>query len=181
MVPSGPRRCGNRPAAGKETTMASRERDMEHEREDGKAKIKVTDRRLFTREGEKRREIPEEEGESADASRPGATRSSGTSEERAGGQGGFDHRPVREPEGVDFTMLINAMAQPALLFLGEIPDPASGKPTVDLVQARLQIDMLDLLRVKCRGNLSQEEEGLLERVLYQLRMRYVDRSSRPRS
>ena len=38
------------------------------------------------------------------------------------------------------------------------------------------IDMLDLLRVKCRGNLSAEEEGLLERVLYQLRMLYVART-----
>jgi hypothetical protein len=81
-----------------------------------------------------------------------------------------------EPEGVDFTMLINAMAQPALLFLGEIPHPGTGKATFNPEQARLQIDMLDLLRVKCRGNLSAEEEGLLERVLYQLRMLYVART-----
>ncbi|ANM32054.1 hypothetical protein ABI59_03305 [Acidobacteria bacterium Mor1] len=73
-------------------------------------------------------------------------------------------------------MLLNAMAQPALLFLGEIPHPDSNQPTVDLVQARLQIDMLDLLRVKCRGNLTKQEEGLLDRVLYQLRMLYVTRS-----
>ena len=88
----------------------------------------------------------------------------------------FEHRPLDEPEGVDFTMLINAMAQPALLYLGEIPHPATGKPTLDLEGARLQIDMLDLLRVKCRGNLTPQEDNLLESVLHQLRMRYVARS-----
>jgi hypothetical protein len=39
--------------------------------------------------------------------------------------------------------------------------------------------MLDVLRIKCRGNLTAEEEGLLDRVLYELRMRYVSRSSQP--
>jgi hypothetical protein len=76
-------------------------------------------------------------------------------------------------------MLINAMAQPALIFLGEIPHPGTGQPEVNLEQARLQIDLLDLLRIRCRGNLTQEEEGLLERMLYQLRMLYVARSSQP--
>lgn len=83
-----------------------------------------------------------------------------------------------EPEGVDFTMLVNAMAHPALLFLGEIPHPATGEATLDLEQAKIQIDMLGLLGVKCRGNLEPQEEKLLERVLYQLRMLYVARSSR---
>jgi hypothetical protein len=50
---------------------------------------------------------------------------------------------------------------------------------LDLEQARIQIDMLDVLRVKCRGNLSSQEEGLLERVLYELRMLYVARTSKP--
>ena len=73
-------------------------------------------------------------------------------------------------------MLINAMAQPALLYLGEIPHPATGQPTFDLEGARIQIDMLDLLRVKCRGNMTPQEDNLLESVLHQLRMRYVARS-----
>ena len=76
-------------------------------------------------------------------------------------------------------MLVNAMAQPALLFLGEIPHPSTGEKNLDLEQARIQIDMLDLLRVKCRGNLTPPEEGLLEQVLYQLRMLYVSRTSEP--
>ncbi len=136
-----------------------------------RATLKVTDRRHFTQTGERRDDVeesPEPARPEPPPPRPPA------SDRRAAG---FERRPVDEPEGVDFTMLINAMAQPALLFLGEIPHPGTGKPSVNLEQARLQIDMLDLLRVKCRGNITAEEESLLERVLYQLRMLYVSRSS----
>ncbi len=130
---------------------------------------KVTDRRHFTAEGEVRSDaIPEaEEPESP----PAPPEEPPSSESRRS----FEHRPLDEPEGVSFTMLINAMAQPALLFLGEIPHPTTGQPTIDPEKAKLQIDMLELLRVKSRGNLSQEEENLLEQVLYQLRMLYVAR------
>lgn len=137
----------------------------------GKPGLKVTDRRHFTAEGERRSEVSEE-------SEPEAPPTAVTLDAERG-QGasspGFERRPLEEPEGVDFTMLVNAMAQPALLYLGEIPHPATGQPTLDLEGARLQIDMLDLLRVKCRGNLTPQEESLLESVLYQLRMRYVAR------
>lgn len=135
--------------------------------------IKVTDRRHFTATGERRGEFPEEAAE--DPSQ-WPTPPGGTAESRSGA--GFDRRPVREPDGVDFTMLINAMAQPALWLLGEVADPTTGRRETNLEQARLQIDMLDLLRVKCRGNLEPAEQELLERVLYQLRMLYVSKAGR---
>ncbi len=137
-----------------------------------KPSIKVTDRRHFTLDGERRTEVDEDPEPVAPLgvpSPPSETR-------RSAGETTFEHRPLDEPEGVDFTMLINAMAQPALLYLGEIPHPATGQPTLDLEGARIQIDMLDLLRVKCRGNLTPQEDGLLESVLHQLRMRYVART-----
>jgi hypothetical protein len=135
--------------------------------------IKVTDRRLFSSDGTPRQTIADEEeqrqeprGGSRQPEPPGAAES------------GFERRPLQEPQGVDFTMLINAMAQPALIFLGEVPHPGTGKAEIHLEQARLQIDLLDVLRIKCRGNLTADEEGLLDRVLYELRMRWVARSSR---
>ena len=76
-------------------------------------------------------------------------------------------------------MLINAMAQPALLFLGELRHPGTEEAKVDLEQARIHIDMLELLHVKSRGNLTSDEQSLLENMLYQLRMLYVARSSTP--
>jgi hypothetical protein len=141
--------------------------------ERGRQTLKVTDRRHFTADGERRSELDEPEEVVGTRVRPESP-----AKEAAvpASDAGFERRSLDEPEGVDFTMLINAMAQPALLFLGEIPHPGTGKPTFNPEQARLQIDMLDLLRVKCRGNLSAEEEGLLERVLYQLRMLYVART-----
>jgi hypothetical protein len=134
--------------------------------------LKVTDRRLFTADGELRSDVPEEPADAADAPEEATAPDPETQSREAG----FERRPVEEPKGVDFTMLINAMAEPALLFLGEIDHPGTGERTVDLERARIQIDMLDLLRVKCRGNLSAGEEGLLDRILYQLRMLYVARA-----
>jgi hypothetical protein len=138
----------------------------------GKPGIKVTDRRHFTADGERRHGVSDEP-EAVAAPAAVATEAPA---ERSTPPPRFERRPLDEPESVDFTMLINAMAQPALLYLGEIPHPTTGQATLDLEGARLQIDMLDLLRVKCRGNLTPQEESLLESVLYQLRMRYVARS-----
>jgi hypothetical protein len=131
---------------------------------------------MFTSDGSLRQEIVEEgheEEEQEQILEPPA-RSDGLI---AGEGPGFEHRSLDEPEGVDFTMLINAMAQPALIFLGEMAHPGSGREETNLEQARLQIDLLGVLRIKCRGNLSPEEEALLDRVLYELRMRYMARSS----
>jgi hypothetical protein len=130
---------------------------------------KVTDRRHFTAEGTRRSPESDEIEEPQGTPQPREERPSREA------RPGFEHRSLEEPDGVSFTMLINAMAQPALLFLGEIPHPGTGQPTVDPEKARLQIDMLELLRVKSRGNLSRPEETLLEQVLYQLRMLYVSR------
>lgn len=144
--------------------MAEAERERAEAREG--EPLKVTDRRLFTADGQLRSDAVEIEAE---------RKPEPDADERR-----FDRRPVEEPKGVDFTMLINAMAEPALLFLGEIAYPGGEPPTVDLDRARIQIDMLDLLRVKCRGNLTPAEEGLLDRILYQLRMLYVARVNEPR-
>ena len=152
--------------------MAAGEDPEEKGQDEQKPSIKVTDRRHFTREGERRTEVDEE----LEPATPVGVQPDPSPTRLAESEPKFEHRPLDEPEGVDFTMLINAMAQPALLYLGEIPHPATGKPTLDLEGARLQIDMLDLLRVKCRGNLTPQEDNLLESVLHQLRMRYVARS-----
>jgi len=159
--------------------MSDTDRNREAEREQAEAQIKVTDRRLFNSAGDLREEL-QQDGEEVPTAEPEVESTPPpTDERRDPPDPGFEHRPVEEPEGVDFTMLINAMAQPALLFLGEIPHPATGKNHVDLEQARIQIDMLELLRVKCRGNLSTDEDGLLDRMLYQLRLLYVAKTKQP--
>jgi hypothetical protein len=145
------------------------------ERGHDEQELKVTDRRLFTPDGALRQDA-RIEAEAQDARAEEGDREAREQSRPAGA--GFERRPVEEPQGVDFTMLINAMGEPALLFLGEIQHPDTGRPEIDLERARIQIDMLDLLRVKCRGNLTMDEEGLLDRILYQLRMLYVARANR---
>ncbi len=163
--------------------------DLEKERNEGgdDTELKVTDRRLFTADGQLRdgmEEVPveDEPAVASETPRPDPeppARQAESDVQAPGTEAGFERRPVNDPEGVDFTMLINAMAQPALIFLGEIDHPGTGKPEINLEQARLQIDLLDLLRVKCRGNLTNDEEGLLDGLLYQLRMLCVARSKPP--
>ena len=150
--------------------------ERETSRAESETELKITDRRLFTSDGQLRGELEQEEAVDEPAAAEEAVRNEATPE-----QPEFERQPVEEPTGVDFTMLINAMAEPALLFLGEIAHPSSGQPQVDLERARIQIDMLDLLRVKCRGNLTTQEDGLLDRILYQLRMLFVERSNQPKS
>ena len=155
-------------------TESKRERSEAREEQE----LKVIDRRLFTADGQLRDDAVDEQPAETT---PVAEKSPATPERTEPEAGAFERRPVEEPTGVDVTMLVNAMAEPALLFLGELQPPGADKPTVDLERARIQIDLLDLLRVKCRGNLTAEEEGLLDRILYQLRMLYVARAQRPES
>lgn len=74
---------------------------------------------------------------------------------------------------VTFTAFIVSLNSSALFHLGEIADPMSGKKEIDLSLAKHTIDTLKLLQEKTRGNLSPEEKGLLEDMLFDLKMRYV--------
>ncbi|HET98297.1 MAG TPA: DUF1844 domain-containing protein [Desulfurivibrio alkaliphilus] len=74
---------------------------------------------------------------------------------------------------VTFTTLVISLNNSALLHLGELADPNSGKLERDLVLAKHTIDTLRLLQEKTAGNLTAKESDLLENILYDLRMRYV--------
>lgn len=74
----------------------------------------------------------------------------------------------------EFGELIRMFALPALMYLGQMPDPQTGKAVVALDIARLHIDLLGLLEDKTRGNLSDEEQKLLSGTLNELRLAYVE-------
>jgi hypothetical protein len=58
---------------------------------------------------------------------------------------------------------------------GDVPDPVSGATSqANLPAAQQMIDILALLEEKTRGNLTAEERQLLEQVLFELRMRFVE-------
>lgn len=73
------------------------------------------------------------------------------------------------------TFLVGLSTQ-ALMLLGDIPDPQTGKPERDLVGAQQLIDIIGMLELKTRGNLDRDEAQLIEAILYELRMKYVERA-----
>jgi hypothetical protein len=60
------------------------------------------------------------------------------------------------------------------MLMGEISDPSGAKVDRDMAGAKQVIDILGMLKEKTKGNLDRNEETLLENVLYDLRMRYVE-------
>lgn len=86
-----------------------------------------------------------------------------------------DGRGRRELPPASFATLVQSLMTQAMLYLGEVPT-ASG-PVLNLDMAKHQIDLLTLLEDKTRNNLTEEEQRLLDTVLYQLRMRFVDVAS----
>ena len=76
-----------------------------------------------------------------------------------------------------FTAFVLSLASTAAIHFGDLPDPVSGQPSeVNLAGAAQMIEILALLDVKTRGNLSLEERQVLEQVLYELRLRFVEAS-----
>ena len=74
-----------------------------------------------------------------------------------------------DPRFADFVIL---QAQNAGLFLGQIPNPSTGKPEVNLKAARSVLDSLEMLESKTSGNRTPEESKLLETALLNLRGLY---------
>jgi hypothetical protein len=74
---------------------------------------------------------------------------------------------------IDFTHFILSLSSSALIQLGEIQDPFTQKSAKNLPSAKQTIDLIGMLKEKTKGNLTPEEEKVIDYVLYDLRMRYV--------
>ena len=86
---------------------------------------------------------------------------------------------------LSFTAFVVSLASSAAIHFGDLPDPNTGeRAELNLEGAAQMIDILALLEEKTRGNLTLEERQVLEQVLYELRLRYVqaqkDDQERPR-
>jgi hypothetical protein len=78
-------------------------------------------------------------------------------------------------EPLSFTAFVLSLASTAAIHFGDLPDPVSGgRSTPNLEGASQMIEILSLLEQKTRGNLTAEERQVLEQVLYELRMRFVE-------
>jgi hypothetical protein len=168
---------------------------VDSEEEEKPKAFKVDDRRRFSPEGElkpefqgadepaaaARADIPPAGGGDTASSAATASASASTSagsaraadrpstaQSRAGANAGV------APE-ITFGTFVVGLSTQALVHLGEIPDPLSGQPAADLPAAQQLIDIIAILKEKTRGNLDHDEDALLEAILFELRMKYVER------
>jgi hypothetical protein len=80
-----------------------------------------------------------------------------------------------ERQQVTFPAFIISLATNAAVHFGDMPDPVSNeRRPADLAAAAQLIDIIAMLEEKTRGNLTAEERQLVDQVLYELRMRYVE-------
>ena len=129
--------------------------------------FKVHDKRRFTDEGEAREEqaaTEEKVGGEEPASEPAP-----------------DPAPGREPEDrgeelppINFSTFIISLSTQALMHLGEMGNPITGQVEKDVAVAKQTIDIIGMLGEKSKGNLDETEEQLVQEVLYNLRMKYVE-------
>ena len=82
------------------------------------------------------------------------------------------------PPKIDFASFVFIYVQTALVHLGELEDPVEGKVVENLEAARQIIDILDMLKEKTKGNLSKQEDQYFESVLFDLRLRFVEKAKR---
>jgi uncharacterized protein DUF1844 len=152
--------------------------------------FKVTDRRLFTPGGERREGVEPPPGE-PEATPPPPPRAKAAAEQPFSGRRadsapasgpisgqdapGGQTRPERQGP-VSFEHLVMSLATTAMFQLGLVKSHEGDNPRIDLVSAKETIDLLDILQQKTRGNLTEEEEGLIEGSLYELRMVFVELS-----
>jgi hypothetical protein len=81
---------------------------------------------------------------------------------------------TQEPPGVSFAGFVYSLATTAAVHFGDIPDPNTGeRAEQDLAAAHQMIELIALLQDKTKGNLTSDEAKLVDDLLYELRMRFV--------
>ncbi len=141
--------------------------------------LKVTDKRMFTPQGELREEYrvraekstaaPPAEAAPAPAPQPVPP------PREPEPSGPPPELPDAEPDGPSFYDLVSMMAEPIPLYLGDMDLP-NGQVVENLEMARLHIDLLGVLKTKTAGNLTAQEAAFLEDLLYRARVRYVQKT-----
>ena len=152
--------------------------------------FKVVDRRLFTPEGEFRKDVAEQQDrEHETASSIGAAQAArnaspakdviagaSTAVKPAMSDATPDAKsiPSTAKRSPAFENLIRSLGQNAAMLLGGYADPRTGQPMLDLEGAREMIDMLDALREKTMGNLAPEEDTLVIDILGNLKLAFME-------
>jgi hypothetical protein len=155
--------------------------------------FKVIDRRLFTEDGELRKDVVEQERRDEEAAaKKSAAHPQPHPQAKAAKQAQAapaaaaeapsiipgdtaDETPANAIEpSPNFQMLVDFLTRNAAAMLGGMTDPHTGQPLVDLEGAREVIDMLDALREKTLGNLAKTDNDLLLEVIGSLKLTFME-------
>ncbi|HUX08522.1 MAG TPA: DUF1844 domain-containing protein [Acidobacteriota bacterium] len=146
--------------------------------------FKVSDKRKFDADGNPREETAKEEKARDKTEKPrvepvaepeGLGKAHAEAESEAG-----SHTEDKEPAAgeINFTTFILSLGTQAMISLGLIPDPTTNETSVSLANAKQMIDILTILREKTQGNLDASETSLMDSLLYDLHMQFVELSSK---
>jgi len=146
--------------------------------------FKVVDRRLFTEEGELRKDAVEQERRDEEAASARKASAPTAAKPAPAPPGSAVPAPSADTASADsadsiapsrsFQMLVDFLTRNAAAMLGGMADPRTGQPFLDLEGAREMIDMLDVLREKTRGNVAKTDEDLLIEVVGSLKLTFME-------
>jgi hypothetical protein len=75
--------------------------------------------------------------------------------------------------GLNFSTFLLSLSTSALIALGELPDPIKNDSDINLLLAQQTITIIEILKEKTRGNLTPDEDRLIDSILYDLHIKYV--------
>lgn len=130
---------------------------MEEKKEE---EFTVRDRRTFPSDSASSSSEPSAGSAAQDSSRP----------EQAAG----DRVKTASPPELDFSGFIFSLATTAQVSLGALPDPQTNLTAQNLPAAKQMIDIIGMIKDKTKGNLTAEEQTLIDAILFNLRMQYVN-------
>ena len=133
--------------------------------------FKVSDKRRFTEEGEAREDSTEQAESTSQAYADPTKETFPDPSENANREVKENHE---ELPSINFSTFIMSLSTQALMHLGEIDNPVTGKAEKDVAVAKQTIDIIAMLSEKSTGNLDETEGQLVREVLYNLRMSYVE-------
>lgn len=73
-----------------------------------------------------------------------------------------------------FSTFVLSLSTAVLVNLGELPDPLKNEKAINLPIAKQTIGLIEMLMEKTKGNLTEDEDQLIDGMLYDLRMKYVE-------
>ncbi|MEA2342099.1 MAG: hypothetical protein QOF63_268 [Thermoanaerobaculia bacterium] len=154
-----------------------------------KSEIKVTDRRIFTSEGEIREEFRQEikagDPFAAKPAAPPAAPKEAPAERRqtpnpeppaSGERRNKSIADKAQNPGTPFADFVEPLIAQAYVSLGMLRDPYGQKPKIDVAAARQMIEMVTMLRDKTAGNLTPDEDDFLSTHLGELKLAFVQRT-----